>query len=71
MKQPTVAQYIKSERENGRFPSMPIDGAAGKFWLCDSDWRPLMGKHYDSRDAAMVARSRALQRRTNCASKAA
>ena len=58
----TVVQYIKAERENGRFPSMAIDGAAGKFWLCDSDWRPLKGKHYDSRDAGMVARSRLLDR---------
>lgn len=34
----TIAAYIKSERLAGRFPSMPIDGVDGRFWLCDSDW---------------------------------
>ena len=59
----TVAQYARAERNAGRFPSMPIDGAAGRFWLCDSDWRPLSGRHYDSRQAAELARSRALDRK--------
>lgn len=60
---PTVSQFIAAERLAGRFPSMPIDGAAGRFWLCDSDWRPLRGRHYESRQAAELARSKALERR--------
>lgn len=37
----TVAEYIKAERLAGRFPNMPIDFAAGKFWLCDNNWQRL------------------------------
>ena len=59
----TIAQFIRAERAAGRFPAMPIDGAAGSFWLCDSDWRPLAGQHFASRELAERARSRALARK--------
>jgi hypothetical protein len=41
---------------------MPIDGAAGSFWLCDGDFKPLAGRHYSSREAAEKARSRILDK---------
>jgi len=67
----TVAQFIGQERAAGRFPSMPIDGAAGRYWLCDSDWRPLSGRHYATRQAAELARSAALDRSRRAAARSA
>lgn len=54
--------YAKAELAAGRMPEMLIDGAAGLFWLCDREWKPLKGKHYASRDAAMTDRSKILTR---------
>ena len=48
----TIEQYIKSAYAAGKSPVVNIDGAGGKFWLCDSNWKPLQGKHYDSKDQA-------------------
>lgn len=57
------AQYVASEIEAGRIPSMPIIALAGAFYLCDGDWNILRGgKTYVTKDAAMTDRSRILDR---------
>jgi hypothetical protein len=54
--------YAKKELVAGRYPEILIDGAAGSFWLCTRDWSPLKGVHYPSRDAAILDRSKVIDR---------
>jgi hypothetical protein len=60
----TVANYIKTERLADRFPNMPIDFAAGKFWLCDNDWKRIDDPKnwFDSQDKARAFKTKMLDK---------
>jgi hypothetical protein len=59
----TPTQYAKQEFRAGRFPSMPVYGVGGAFYLCDNDWNILKGgKAYVAKDIAIADRSKILDR---------
>ena len=59
----TATQYAKQETINGRFPSMlVVPGEFGTFWLESAEYQTLDGACFTSREAAELARSKAIQK---------
>lgn len=61
----TIAAYIKSERLAGRFPSMPIDGGGGRYFICDSEWKMIADQRnwFNTREKAEAYRTKMLDKK--------